>query len=750
MNETRHGAGAGVDLDVDDHEELTVPRTQTTDEQGNASTPLLAVHDLHTEVRLKSAVVHAVSGLDMNLAPGEALGLVGESGSGKTMTAMSIESILPPGGHIVSGEVLFDGSDIVSMREPALRRIRGNEIGLVSQNPTESLNPVVPVGVQVAEALHLHRDISKSEARTRVLDMLNQVGIPSPERCYDGYPHQLSGGQQQRVMIAMALICEPKLLIADEPTTALDVTIQKQILELIARMREELGMAVILVTHDLGVIAGYTDRVAVMYAGKIVEEAQTEELFARPRHRYTEALLAALPERATGRDHRLYTIPGLPPDLTQSLTACRFAPRCRFATDECRTQEPDTTHVPGVVHTYSCFHPREEIGPVRSGTVGEPADVGEQQWVAPTSPLQELASSDSAAPLLQIREVSRTFPVTSGAILRRKVGEISAVAGVSLRIERGKTLGLAGESGCGKTTLGRLVVGLEKPTSGEILFRGKRIDRLRRREAKLERRNIQLMFQDAYGSLDPRTRVRAILREPLEIQHIGNTRDRDEQIDSLLDAVGLPRGAAERYPHEFSGGQRQRIGLARALALQPSLIVADEPASALDVSIQAQVLNLMRDLQVERGLSYLFISHDMAVVRYLSDAIAVMYLGKVVELGPAEEVYNSPRHHYTRALIDTIPVADPVIERSKRNQGMPGEIPSALNPPSGCRFRTRCPMAQEICANAEPPLVAVSTAAGAAETAEPDGSTHMVACHFPLAAASATEDVRPVGADAPQ
>ncbi|MBB5627590.1 ABC transporter ATP-binding protein [Sphaerisporangium krabiense] len=725
--------------------------TASTSAAGAATgaAPLLELRGLSTEIRLKHAVVRAVDHVDLTLSAGETLGLVGESGSGKTMTAMSIERLLPPGGRITGGRILFGGVDLVGLPEAELRRIRGAEIGLISQNPTISLNPVVPVGVQVAEALLLHTGASKREARDRVVEMFASVGIPNPARRYDDYPHQLSGGQQQRVMIAMALICRPKLLIADEPTTALDVTIQKQILELIDRLREELGMAVILVTHDLGVIAGHTDRVAVMYAGRVVELAATEALFTAPRHRYTEALLEALPERAAGRTHRLYTIPGLPPDLTEASPGCRFAPRCRFATDACRDQDPPTVRLDGLAHEYACFHPREESGPptedlppapaaeartqegAESGDPGNggAARVSDRSWVAPTTPIPE-----DGTPLLEIKQVVRDFPVTGGAILKRKTGEVSAVAGVSLRVERGMTLGLAGESGCGKTTLGRLVVGLERATSGEILFRGRRIDRMRGKEGRLERRHIQLMFQDSYGSLDPRMRVRAILREPLEIQRVGTSRDRDRRVDELLDAVGLPRRAAERYPHEFSGGQRQRIGLARALALQPALIVADEPVSALDVSIQAQVLNLMRALQRERELTYLFISHDLAVVRYLSDVIAVMYLGKVVEVGPAEDVYTTPRHHYTRALLDTIPVADPAVERAKRRLGAPGEPPSPTDPPSGCRFRTRCPVAQDVCATLEPPLSPVAGGAEAGPPAPPGGRTHHVACHFPLVA----------------
>ncbi len=703
--------------------------------------PLLEIRGLSTDIRLSRSTVHALDEVSLTVEPGETLGLVGESGSGKTMTALSIERLLPSGGEIVGGEIWFDGVDLAAASEQSMRSIRGGDIGMIFQDPMTSLNPVQTIGEQVGEPLVLHRGMSGSAVHTAVRAMFELVGLPSTERSLNTYPHQMSGGQRQRVMIAMALICEPKLLIADEPTTALDVTVQKQILELIDRLRVERNMAMILVTHDLGVIAGRADRVSVMYAGKIAEMASTTTLFAWPRHRYTEALFEALPERAAGTGMELYSIPGLPPDLVSPPPACRFAPRCRFAIDRCRTIVPDMEAVPddtltepGSVQEFACFVPC--TGPLLSADElvarheldTRPVDVADRAWVAPTTEVPE-----DGVTLLRTEDLVKDFPVTAGAITRRRVGAISAVAGVSISIGRGQTLGLVGESGCGKTTLGRLVVGLEKPSSGSVLFRGRRVQMLRGAEAREGRRNIQFMFQDSYASLDPRMRVRSVLREPLEIQHVGNSRDRNTRVDELLDAVGLPRSAAERYPHEFSGGQRQRIGLARALALQPALIVADEPVSALDVSIQAQVLNLMKELQRDRELAYLFISHDLSVVRYLSDMIAVMYLGKLVEIGPAADVYARPQHHYTRGLIDTIPIADPAAERSKARLGVRGELPSAMNPPSGCRFRTRCPAAQEICARIEPPLQVggggirphpLPTSSGPA--------SHLVACHFPL------------------
>jgi peptide/nickel transport system ATP-binding protein len=517
---------------------------------------------------------------------------------------------------------------------------------------------------------------------------------------------------RQRVMIAMALACEPKLLIADEPTTALDVTIQKQILELIDDLRRRLGMSVILVTHDLGVIAGRADRVAVMYAGKIAETTDTGTLFSNPRHPYTEALFQALPDMAAETKDRLYSIPGIPPDLIHPPAGCRFAARCRYATDRCREEEPPLSgEVPG--HRFACFYP-----------VGETERRHRERPLTHSSPrVLDVAETDGAAGapvLLSIEHLVKDFPVTRGAVLQRRVGFVSAVADVSFAIRGGETLGLVGESGCGKTTIGRLVVGLEKPTSGVINFQGKDLAKSNGREYRRERRDIQLMFQDAYASLDPRMRAGTVLQEPLTVQGIGTRGERRQRVGQMLDHVGLPRSSTERYPHEFSGGQRQRLGFARALMLSPKLIVADEPVSALDVSIQAQILNMMRDLQRELGLTYLFISHDLAVVRYLSTQIGVMYLGKLVEIGPADEVYLRPAHPYTKGLLDSAPVADPETEQAKVRAGVSGELPSAIHPPSGCRFRTRCPLAEDICAEVEPPLRSFA------------GRGHLAACHFPL------------------
>jgi peptide/nickel transport system ATP-binding protein len=672
---------------------------------------LLEITDLRTEIQLKEGVVHAVDGVTLHVDEGETLGVVGESGCGKTMTALTIMQLLPNGGRIAGGSIKLDGRELTELKPDDMRRIRGDDIGMIFQDPLSSLNPTHTVGQQIAEAVLLHRDASKKEAFDRAVEVLDLVGLPRARERVEEYPHQFSGGMRQRVMIAMALACEPKLLIADEPTTALDVTIQKQILELIDDLRRRLGMAVIMVTHDLGVIAGRADRVAVMYAGKVVETTETSSLYANPRHPYTEALFHALPEKSAETRERLYSIPGAPPDLVNPPKGCRFAPRCRYATDKCRTEAPDLTGET-TAHTYRCFFPvgAKERTVAGQLTVVEPA----------VGPEEELLDEQAVGGVvLEAKDLVKDFPVTKG-MLQRKVGTVSAVAGVSFDIRKGETLGLVGESGCGKTTIGRMLVGLDKPTSGMISFDGKDLARSSGRQYRRERRDIQYMFQDSYASLDPRMRAGSILREPLIVQGIGSRREQQAKVREMLGKVGLPASWTERYPHEFSGGQRQRLGFARALLLNPQLIVADEPVSALDVSVQAQVLNMMSDLQREMGLTYLFISHDLSVVRYLSNHIGVMYLGKLVEIGAADEVYLRPAHPYTKGLIESAPTADPAAERAKVHAGITGELPSALHPPTGCRFRTRCPLAQEICSAVEPEL-------------KPHGvAKHLAACHFAL------------------
>jgi peptide/nickel transport system ATP-binding protein len=664
----------------------------------------LEVTNLSTHIKLSRSTVQAVGNVDLAIDRGETLGLVGESGCGKSMLGLSVLGLLPAGGQIIDGSVKLDGRDLVGLSDRDLQKLRGNEMAMIFQDSLSALNPTKQIGVQVAEPVRLHRGASRQEARDRALEVLELVGLPRPKERLEQYPHQLSGGLRQRVMIAVALACEPKVLLADEPTTALDVTIQAQILALLDDLEDRLGMATLLVTHDMGVVAGRTNRISVMYAGRIVETAATEEIFGGMRHPYTQALLGSIPRLDQDNRKALVSIRGLPPDLTNPPAGCRFAPRCPRATDQCRVQEPPLTGR-DPAHLFACWHPVD--GPVRATPV-----------VVPGEPAAAVAAGADDH-LLEIADVVREYPVTAGAVLRRKVNSVKAVSGVSLHVAPGETLGLVGESGCGKTTLGKLIVGVERPDAGRITLAGREVFRMRGRGLRRARRDLQMMFQDPYASLDPRMRVQAILREPLVIQNVGSRQEQDRRIRQLLDEVGLPEGALERYPHEFSGGQRQRIALARVLMLEPKVIVADEPVSALDVSIRSQVLNLMKRLQAEHQRASVVISHDLAVVKYLADRIAVMYLGKVVELGTGDDIYRRPAHPYTDALIKTIPLPDPAAERAKTEVGIRGELPSPVDPPSGCRFRTRCPRAQALCGESEPLL-------------RPFGPTQQAACHFPL------------------
>jgi peptide/nickel transport system ATP-binding protein len=747
-----------------------------------ATEPLLQVSDLHTQIQRGTSVVRAVDGVSLTVAPGECVGLVGESGCGKTMTARSVMRLLPPGGAITSGSVLLAGTELTGLSERDMQAIRGNDVGMVFQDPSSSLDPTATVGRQISESVVVHRGLDRRAAAAHAVEMLALVRMPEPDRVAGLYPHQLSGGMRQRAMIAAALACEPRLLIADEPTTALDVTIQREILELIDDLRSQLGMAVILVTHDLGVIAGRTDQVAVMYGGRIIEQAATDSLFAHPRHPYAEALLDALPELASAASRSLYSIPGRPPDLSVQTSGCSFAPRCRYARDWCASHEPVLDgDYPG--HSYACFFPvgghggraaadgqdaagaaavtnsrvsawmagdaRAAAGrPARRPGAVAGADVLTAGRAArPGADRLALANPGGPEPLLQVRGLIKDYQLTSG-ILGRRDGTVSAVADVSFEIAAGQTLGLVGESGCGKTTIARLLAGLDHADAGSILFGGTDLAALPQRQRR-QQSGIQLMFQDAYASLDPRMRVRSILSEPLAIQKTVRRRGYRRQVARILDEVGLPPEAAGQYPREFSGGQRQRLALARALLQRPALIVADEPVSALDVSVQAQILNLMRKLQRQYGLSYLFISHDLSVIRYMADVIAVRYRGKLVEVGPAEEVCTAPAHPYTAGLIDAVPVVSSRAHSGAAQSRLPQSLqPQSLlpqggpaqdglaqgglvsgsmgEPVTGCRFRSRCTLAQDICGSTEPPL-------------RPGAGGQLVACHFPLGPAAPEE-----------
>jgi peptide/nickel transport system ATP-binding protein len=662
---------------------------------------LLSVNNLKVQFATRKTFATAVDDFSLTIDRGECVGLVGESGCGKTTTGLAVMRLLPGSGKITSGNVLLDGVDLATLSEKEMRHQRGRSVALIPQDPMSSLNPTTKIGHQIGEGLRIHTGASEEDARKRTLEVLEMVEMPRPAERLDQYPFELSGGLRQRVIIAMGLVCSPTLLIADEPTTALDVTIQAQILDIIDNLRKELNMGVLLITHDMGVIAGRTDRVVVMYAGKKAEQAATGDLFNSMRHPYTQALLASMPSLESATKEKLNSIAGMPPDLTKEIVGCRFAPRCSYASDRCRTEDPPLSEQGD--HAYACFHPTSGLKPV----------VIRDNEVSIASPrvakIKELVRAEGLV---------KEFPV-KGGFVRHKVAAVHAVSNVSFTLIEGETFGLVGESGCGKTTIGRMLVGLEPLTAGKIFFDDKLVSAKGHRQSRVERRDRQMMFQDPYSSLDPRMKVAQILGEPLQVQRVGTKTEQRDRVNELLHSVGLDRMAGDRYPHEFSGGQRQRIGFARALALNPRLIVADEPVSALDVSIQAQILNLMKDLQREHNLSYVMVSHDLAVVYYMSDTIAVMYLGKIVEIGDAESVFRSPAHPYTQGLLDAVPVPNPEEARRRRGLQVVGELPSALNPPSGCRFRTRCPKVQEICANEEPHL-------------RDFGTTQQAACHFPM------------------
>jgi peptide/nickel transport system ATP-binding protein len=679
--------------------------------QDSFSSPLLSVSDLKVWFGESDRPVRAVDGVDLTLHRGKTFALLGESGCGKSMTALSILRLLPPGGRIVSGHIRLDGQDLLGLTEPAMQEIRGGRIAMIFQEPQTSLNPVLPVGVQIGEALIRHRKLQGDTVREEVLSLLDAVGIPDRARRYDEYPHQLSGGMKQRVMVAMALAGRPDLLIADEPTTALDVTIQAQVLELLKQLQRDMGMAILLITHDLGVVAGMADEVSVMYAGHIVEHSDRETFFKAPAHPYSRKLFDSLPTSAK-RGHELSVIRGSVPALTQVFPACRFEARCDHAWELCRKVPPRWIE-PNPRQGVRCHlhdpevHKEMPLPPVR-GKVGMGVESvgGHIQSLPPSYPSPCKGEGIETGrhiglPLLAAEGIKVHFPIHAG-IFRRVVGHVRAVDGVSLRIDRGTTLALVGESGCGKTTVGKGLLRLIPLTEGAIRFDGADFTRLKAQDLRRKRAEVQFIFQDPYSSMNPRMRVGEIVEEGLIAQKLGENRKvRQERVDELLRQVGLSPEIKYRYPHEFSGGQRQRICIARALAVHPRLVVCDEPTSALDVSVQAQILNLLKDLQDRLGLAYLFITHNISVVEYLAQRVAVMYLGRIVEQGTVDEILNTPKHPYTQALLSAVPVVD---EADRRRQviRLAGELPSPANPPQGCHFHPRCPHAMPQCRLAYP------------------------------------------------
>jgi peptide/nickel transport system ATP-binding protein len=646
------------------------------------SEPLLTLDNVCVELGSGDSAIRPVDGVSLAINKGETYALLGESGCGKSMTALSILRLLPqPIGHITSGRVLLGNEELTALPESEMRRIRGRRISMIFQEPMTSLNPVLTVGDQIAEVLGQHHGMKGRVAQDRVLELLDAVGIPDARRRFREYPHQLSGGMKQRVMISIALAGEPDLLIADEPTTALDVTIQAQVLELLQQLQQDTHMAILLITHDLGIVAGMADRVAVMYAGQLVEEASRDRFFASAAHPYSQKLFESLPE-VRKREHALNTIKGTVPPLNRVFTGCRFAERCDSDWDYCKD------HIPG-------WNPAEPGHHARCHLLDDSLTKPVVNTRTQDETAHAAAHTSRGERLLQVSDLKVHFPIHKG-IFKRVAGHVYAVDGVSMSIPQGCTQALVGESGCGKTTVGKGILQLIRPTAGSVQFDDLELTTLKGKRLRKKRSDFQFIFQDPYSSMNPRMMVGDIVEEGMVAQGIGDSRQaRRARVEELFAQVGLAATHTRRYPHEFSGGQRQRICIARALAVDPRLIVCDEPTSALDVSVQAQILNLLKDLQNTLGLSYLFITHNLSVVSYLADRVAVMYLGRIVEEGPVAEVLESPLHPYTRALLSAVPVVDAGTEREIIR--LEGDLPSPSSPPRGCHFHPRCPQAMAAC-----------------------------------------------------
>ncbi len=696
---------------------------------------LLSVQNLKTYFRTPEGLARAVDGISFDIKPNEIFAIVGESGCGKSVTALSIiQLIAQPAGFIAEGAIYYKGQDITRLSEVEKRKVQGNDIAMIFQEPMTSLNPVFTIGNQISEALQEHQDLRGSAARHAAIEMLDLVGIPEPAARYDEYPHQMSGGMKQRVMIAMALSCRPGLLIADEPTTALDVTIQAQILELIQRLQQELQMAVLLITHDLGVVANIADRVAVMYAGKIAETGTWEHLYETPQHPYTVKLLESTPARDK-RGTALHTITGRVPKATEYHEGCRFAARCPQVMDGCDAIVPTLHAVNGGEHTVAChlYNPEPPFSVQlanRKLAIQKSVQLANRKLAIQKSVQlanRKLAIQKDAkhtqntegraeatameegtdgsvglqtSNLLQVKNLCVHYPLEKG-IFKRTVGYVYAVDDVTLDIPRGKTLALVGESGSGKTSFGKAILRLGVPVEGDLVYDGVNIATTPRQQMHPYRKRMQIIFQDPYASLNPRMTVGAIIQEGMQTHGLGaSDGERQARVAELMRRVGLSPDMVTRYPHEFSGGQRQRIGIARCLAVDPEFIVCDEATSALDVSVQAQILNLLKSLQVDFNLTYLFITHNLSVVEYFADEVAVMYLGRIVERGTTEEIFDAPKHPYTRALLSAVPKLDDPTGVEKIR--LEGDVPSPINRPVGCHFHPRCPEVMSMCKDAYP------------------------------------------------
>jgi peptide/nickel transport system ATP-binding protein len=630
---------------------------------------LLSVKNLATHFHAGPAkIARAVDSVSFDLEQGKTLALVGESGCGKTQTAFSIIQLIAENGYHPSGEIFFEGRDLSKLDQDEMRHLRGNDIAMIFQEPMTSLNPLFRIGDQLQEPLKQHLKISQGVSRKRAIELLDRVGIPDPHKRIDDFPHQLSGGMKQRVMIAMALACEPKLLIADEPTTALDVTIQAQVLRLMSDLQKQTGMAILLITHDMGIVNQMADDICIMYGGRIAEYGSREQIFKNMSHPYTKLLFNSIP-RLKKPEFLLDTVPGLVPSATEYSEGCRFINRCPAVMDICKNESKVYSPSPG--HQVTCHLMDKETT----------WNLNDQK-----TPINKHTISNQI--LISVKNLKAYFPIRKGIFLRT-VNHIRAVDNINLEIDKGSTIALVGESGCGKTTLGESILKLNSHTQGEVYFSDQDVMKLTGNNLKQFRKKMQMVFQDPFGSLQPRMTIEAIIAEGLEIHYCDLSQEKkEEKISRVIQEVGLSPSLLERYPHEFSGGQRQRIAIARALILEPEFMVLDEPTSALDVSVQAQVLNLLKDLQAKRNLTYLFISHNLSVVRYLADTVAIMYLGKIVEQGPVETLFNNPKHPYTISLLKSVPD----LGEQKSFEPLIGDVPSPLHPPTACHFHPRCPI----------------------------------------------------------
>jgi peptide/nickel transport system ATP-binding protein len=674
-------------------------------------TPLLQVQNLDIQYHTREGTLTAIHDANFEIHQGEIVGLVGESGSGKSTVASAVMRLLPPNGEISGGKVIFQGQDLASLNSEEMRLYRGQAISMIFQDAMTSLNPVFTIEQQMLDAQRSHRShetLSDKDLRQNAVEMLDRVGIPDAGDRIKEFPHQFSGGMRQRIMIAIALLANPSMLIADEPTSALDVTLEAQILELICGLRDELNTAMLYITHDLGVIAQICDRVIVMYAGSMVEKGAVEEIFKDPKHPYTQALLRSHPSHRV-REHRLRTIPGLVPSLRDLPPGCKFAPRCELAEDICRQEEPITWDVGSQSVFCHAYAPGWE-GPQR---------IAEEEPLETVNIPERISRSDQKV-LIQTRSLHKHFEdhvSMLDQVLGVERGTVKAVAGVDLDIRRGETLGLVGESGSGKTTLARTILRLVDPTLGKVVVLDKEISELRQREIRPLRSRMQMIFQDPFSSLSPRMKGSDLLQEPYRIHNTPH--DKRKSVEELLAMVGLAPEQADKYPHQLSGGQARRLGIARALALEPAVLMADEPTAGLDVSVAAGILNLLKDLGERLNLTYLIITHNLNVIGFISDRVAVMYLGKIVELAETEEIFEHPRHPYTEALLSAIPLPDPGLRDQKDRIILSGEIPSPRKPPTGCPFHPRCRYAEDRCRRDIPQLRC------------PEGENHLTACHFP-------------------